>query len=166
MLVLGSMPGQASLQRREYYAHPQNAFWPILGAIAGAGPDLPYEQRAAVLQRRGLAVWDVLQSCARPGSLDAAIDQQSIVVNDFATFFAGHRELRAVFCNGGAAFACYRRYVLPNLAAEWRGLPVVPMPSTSPAHASRRFVEKLAAWSAAISPWLASCSNGEPPSPS
>ncbi len=163
VLVLGSMPGRASLQRGEYYAHPQNAFWPIVGAIAGAGPELPYDQRAAVLQRCGLAVWDVLQSCARTGSLDADIDKNSIVVNDFATFFATHRELRAVFCNGGAAYGCYRRYVVPNLAVDWRALPLVQLPSTSPAHASLRLAEKLAVWSAAISPWLASCSNGEAP---
>lgn len=166
VLVLGSMPGRASLQRGEYYAHRQNAFWPIFGAIAGALPELPYERRVALLRQRGVAVWDVLQSCARVGSLDAGIDPESIVVNDFGTFLDAHRELRAIFCNGGAAHDGYRRYVLPNLAAAWRGLPVVQLPSTSPAHAALRLVDKLAAWSAAISPWLASCSNGEPPSPS
>src|SRR3954468_8036690 len=86
-LVLGSMPGAASLRAGQYYAYRHNAFWPIMGALFGAGPEIPYGKRIAILRRAGLAVWDVLASCAREGSLDADIDEGSIVPNDFRMFF-------------------------------------------------------------------------------
>src|SRR3954462_2146542 len=87
VLVLGSMPGTASLRASQYYAYQHNAFWPIMGGLFGAGPEIPYAKRIAILRRAGLAVWDVLASCAREGSLDADIDEGSIVLNDFRTFF-------------------------------------------------------------------------------
>ena len=93
VLVLGSMPSVASLAREQYYGHPQNAFWPIMGRLFGAGPELPYDERKAVLVERGVAVWDVLQSCRRAGSLDTAIDRDSEQANDFATFFRKHRQI-------------------------------------------------------------------------
>ncbi|MEX1249596.1 MAG: DNA-deoxyinosine glycosylase [Hyphomonas sp.] len=73
VLILGSMPGTASLQAGQYYAHPRNAFWPIMGALCGARPDLPYTDRAVKLKGEGVAVWDVLQACKREASLDASI---------------------------------------------------------------------------------------------
>lgn len=144
VLVLGSMPGAASLRAAEYYAHPRNQFWPILGALVGAGPDLPYTERLRVMTSSGIALWDVLRCCARPGSLDAAIDRRSIVANDFEKFFAGHPRIRRVFFNGSMAESSYRRHVLPLLGR--RGLDYVRLPSTSPAHAARSFEEKLSAW--------------------
>jgi TDG/mug DNA glycosylase family protein len=146
VLVLGSMPGERSLQAGQYYAHPQNAFWKILGALIGAGPDLPYAARCAQLRRRRIAVWDVLQSCLRRGSLDAGIASASIVANDFAAFFAGHPGIRSVLCNGDKAHSCYRRHVLPVLAPQYAGLPLRRLPSTSPAHAAMPWPQKLAAW--------------------
>ena len=93
ILILGSMPGRASLAAQQYYAHPRNAFWPIIEAALGIDRDLPYAQRCRQLIAKDIAVWDVLQSCFRPGSLDADIDPASIMPNDFATFFADHSHI-------------------------------------------------------------------------
>jgi TDG/mug DNA glycosylase family protein len=154
VLILGTMPGVASLAARRYYAHPRNAFWPITSALCGFDPDLPYRQRCAALRACGIAVWDVLQCCVRPGSLDTAIDTATMQVNDFTTFFARHRRLRAVVCNGGTAFALFVRRVLPAMAPAVRALPCLRVPSTSPAHAGRSHTHKLAAWRRALAPHL------------
>lgn len=87
VLILGSMPGVASLKAQQYYAHPQNLFWKILGCTFGFDPAATYEERTQYLAEAGVAVWDVLASCMREGSLDADIDKASAVPNDFATFF-------------------------------------------------------------------------------
>ncbi|MFY0663504.1 MAG: DNA-deoxyinosine glycosylase [Natronospirillum sp.] len=146
VLILGSMPGVASLNAHQYYAHPRNAFWPIMSALFGAGPDLPYDERVAVLQAHGIAVWDVLASCERPGSLDAAITKTSMVPNNFEDFLAHHPQVRHIFFNGGTAEQSFRRQVLPKLDAD--RLVLQRLPSTSPAHAALSLTQKLAAWSA------------------
>ncbi len=149
ILILGSMPGQASLAARQYYAHPRNAFWPIMGAACGAAPDLPYAERVARLQAAGIALWDVVGRCRRQGSLDAAIEAGSVEVNDFLAFFKVHRSIRQIFFNGTAARDLFQRHVGPQLA----GVPVLPMrclPSTSPANAACRPAEKTAIWLAAL----------------
>lgn len=146
VLVLGSMPSIASLAREQYYGHPQNAFWPIMGRLFGAGPELPYDQRKILLITRGVAVWDVLQSCRREGSLDASIERDSETPNDFAAFFRQHPQVGVVFFNGQKAETVFRRHVLGELGAFERGLRFVRLPSTSPAHAGRTLEEKLAAW--------------------
>ena len=154
VLVLGSMPGAVSLQQQRYYAHPRNAFWPIAAELCGFDPALPYARRIERLRASGVALWDVLRSCHRPGSLDSDIDPASVEPNAFAEFFAKHEHVRAVFCNGGAAFRLYRQRVVPTLAAPFAGLPVTQLPSSSPAHASRSFDDKRRAWLAAIGPVL------------
>jgi hypoxanthine-DNA glycosylase len=146
VLVLGSMPSVASLAQREYYAHPQNAFWPIMGRLFGAGRELPYAERVTRLRLHGVAVWDVLRECRRAGSLDSAIHAESEMPNDFLTFFRQHARICAVFFNGGKAESAFRRHVLPTLSKFDRPLSYLRLPSTSPAHAGRRFEEKLAAW--------------------
>lgn len=154
VLILGSMPGAASLAAGQYYAHPHNAFWPILGALVGAGRELSYARRLSRLRSTGIALWDVLQSCERRGSLDAAIATASIVPNDFGAFFAAHPRIRLVACNGSTAFTCYRQHVLPALDGSCRDLPVLRLPSTSPAHAALRLPQKLERWRKALAPWL------------
>jgi hypoxanthine-DNA glycosylase len=144
VLILGSMPGKASLLAKQYYAHPRNAFWPIMGELFGAGPDTPYARRVRVLERAGVAVWDVLASCTRASSLDSDIDEDSIVPNDFASFFRAHPRIERVFFNGSKAEASFRRHVLRELAVT--RLRFERLPSTSPANASWSQARKLRAW--------------------
>lgn len=146
ILILGSLPGQVSLARRQYYAQPQNAFWRIMGALFGAGLELPYAAREARLIEHGIALWDVCKAAARAGSLDADIDLATVVPNDFRRFFRAHSGLERVYTNGGTATRLYRRLVLPGLPQEARALPLQPLPSTSPAHAAMRFEQKLERW--------------------
>lgn len=149
-LVVGSMPGAASLAAQQYYAHPRNAFWPVMGALFGAGPELEYPARVARLLEARVAVWDVARSCRRDGSLDSAIERDSVEPNDLAAFVAAHRELRLVVCNGGTARAFFSRYVLPRAGDAVRALSIVQAPSTSPAHASMSLRAKIAAWRMAV----------------
>lgn len=148
VLILGSVPGQASLQAVQYYAHPRNAFWPIMGELFGAAPECPYPERLQQLKRHGIALWDVLASCSRPGSLDADIDDATIIVNDFAKFFGVHPHIRRIVFNGTMAEHCFRRYADPqqssHIAERWR------LPSTSPAHAAMAYRDKLERWREAL----------------
>jgi hypoxanthine-DNA glycosylase len=150
VLVLGSLPGRKSLQMGEYYAQPYNAFWRIMGELFGAGPALEYPERLVRLRAGGIAVWDVLAAGEREGSLDSSIVPASVVVNDFNGFFERHRGIRLICFNGTTAAAVFRRKVLPGLAAEWIEIPQRVLPSTSPAHASLRFEQKLERWSEAL----------------
>ena len=143
LLVLGSMPGEVSLKAGQYYAHPQNAFWRIMGELFGAGPSLPYEKRVELLQSVGVALWDTLQACSRPGSLDASITEE--VANDFLAFFAKHPNITHVFFNGRKAETAFRRHVLPALPEDHHIF--ARLPSTSPAHAAMRLEAKVQAWS-------------------
>ena len=153
VLILGSMPGKASLRANRYYGHPQNVFWKIMGELVDAGPDLAYPLRTATLRSRGIAVWDVLKSCTRASSLDSDIVEDSIVTNDFAAFFDTHPNIARVFFNGGKAEHAYRKHVLPTLDThthlEYEGIP-----STSPANASIPYTEKLTAWTVIMTPNL------------
>jgi hypoxanthine-DNA glycosylase len=146
VLILGSMPGKASLDAGEYYAHPRNQFWTILGELFGFDPALPYAQRLEALHRARIAVWDVLATCIRPGSMDADIDHASAVANDLAAFLARHGSITDVFFNGTTAEACFRRHVMSTITAGT--LRYHRLPSTSPAHAGLKLEQKLDAWRA------------------
>jgi len=148
VLILGSMPGQASLLARQYYAHPQNAFWRIQGDLIGAHADLPYAERLCILRAHGIALWDVLASCVRVGSLDSAIEEPSIVANDFGAFLRRHRRIARVFFNGAKAEHWFQRHV--QLQLEPRMLRYQRLPSTSPAHARMPYAKKLQAWRAVL----------------
>lgn len=146
VLILGSMPGIASLQQQQYYAHPRNCFWDIIERLFAIERALPYAQRLARLNAQGIALWDVLQHCDREGSLDTAIDRDTIEANDFRRFFRDHRRIERIFFNGKKASDLYRRYVLPQLDRRCAALPRERLPSTSPAHAALNFAAKLAQW--------------------
>ena len=150
VLILGSMPGKASLAAGQYYAHAQNLFWHILGEVTGAVPSLPYAARAGALKARGIALWDVLESCAREGSLDSDIDDATISANDFVSFYRAHPRIAHVFFNGAKAEACYRKYVLPSLGDTRAPPSYRRLPSTSPANASMSRARRQRAWKQAL----------------
>ncbi len=148
IFILGSMPGTASLDANQYYAHPRNAFWPIMGAIFGAGPDKLYDQRFEILKANKVALWDVLSACARKGSLDSNIEPSTIVPNDFDNFFQKHPLIEHVFFNGTKAEEIFRKQVIPTLRKK--SLKYHKLPSTSPANASFSFENKLIMWEKSI----------------
>lgn len=145
-LILGSLPGQRSLDLQQYYAHPQNAFWKIVTQLFDASSPLPYTRRVKILTDHRIALWDVLAAAERPGSLDSAIVHASARTNDFAAFFRAHPQIRRVFFNGRKAEELYRRFVLPGLGTEFEELRYECLPSTSPAHAGMTFARKLELW--------------------
>lgn len=147
VLVLGSMPGVMSLRLQQYYGHPQNAFWKIMAALLGFDAAATYAERAEALIRNKIALWDVLAACVREGSLDSAIDERSIVANDFSAFFRSHPKVQRVCFNGAKAEAVYRKHVLPQLKTK-RVIEYLRLPSTSPAHAGMRLADKLELWKA------------------
>jgi double-stranded uracil-DNA glycosylase len=149
VLILGTMPGKVSLRERQYYAHPQNAFWRIIGGMLGFDPASPYDARVAAVQSAGIAVWDVLKSCVRESSLDSAIEASSALPNDFAAFFAEHPQIQRICFNGAKAEALYMKHVRPRLAAN-PSVQHVRLPSTSPANAGLALSQKVRAWQAIV----------------
>ena len=147
ILILGSMPSVVSLAKQQYYGHPRNAFWRIMAALFNDDKPIAYPQANRVLEAQGIAVWDVLKSCARQGSLDSAIEESSIEINDFASLFNSFGNIKQVFFNGGTAQVLYKKHVYPDLPAEYKALNYTKLPSTSPAYAAMPYQDKLAAWS-------------------
>lgn len=145
VLILGSMPGKASLAAEQYYAHPRNAFWPIMAAIYGFAPTLPYPARVAHLLAQNVAVWDVARLCTRASSLDSDIVNASVIANDFGQFFTTHPEVEKVCLNGAKAAELYRRHVLRRVPEASRRS-IIRLPSTSPAYAAMSFEAKLQQW--------------------
>lgn len=143
-LILGTMPGIASLRANEYYAHPRNLFWPIVGDICKFDPKSSYRERTDALLGCGIALWDVLASCKRQGSLDSAIVADSVCVNDFATLFADNPQIRHVYFNGSTAAKLFRKHV--TFGPCMKNLTLVTLPSTSPANASQSLAYKRSAW--------------------
>ncbi len=153
-LVLGSMPSEASLRAGQYYGHPRNAFWWIMGELFGAGPELPYDQRGRILGERGLAVWDALRACRRAGSLDSAIERSSEQPNDFASLFREQRGIETILFNGGKAEQAFLRHSRASLAELPAAPTLLRLPSTSPAMAALRPEEKLERWREGLEPLL------------
>lgn len=154
VLILGSLPGQMSLARREYYAMPRNAFWPIMARLVGASPELSYEKRLQRLIEKRIALWDVCAEGRRPGSLDHRIETASALANDFFAFLTAHPHIRRICFNGAKAEWLYRRMVAPTLPAALAETPSVLLPSTSPAHAGMPFERKLEHWREALRDFL------------
>lgn len=140
------MPGAASLQKREYYAHPRNQFWDIIERLFDIGRELPYGERCRRLSDCGVAVWDVVERCRRRGSLDTDIAESSVVVNALATFLRRHRRIRRIFFNGAKSEQIYLRHALADVEKIGRPLEYRRLPSTSPAHAALSAAEKLRQW--------------------
>ena len=140
LLILGSLPGDASLAAAQYYAHPRNSFWPLIGGVLGRDlAPLPYPERLAALKAGGVGLWDVIAVAERSGSLDAAIRDPETA--DLIGLIATLPHLRAVAFNGGAAARTGRRV----LAGAPRSIALIDLPSSSPAHA-RPLADKSAAW--------------------
>jgi hypoxanthine-DNA glycosylase len=142
VLILGSFPSTASLAAQQYYAHPQNQFWRIVGAVIGQPlKEMDYAARIAAVQAAGIAIWDVFAACERAGSLDTAI--RDAVPNPLAELRESAPALRRICFNGRMAARRIRE-------VEAMGFDAVVLPSTSPAHAGMTFEEKLAHWRAAL----------------
>jgi double-stranded uracil-DNA glycosylase len=141
------MPGDVSLRKQQYYAHPRNAFWRIMSELLDFDPSSDYRARLAQLLSAGIGVWDVLRICDRPGSLDSAIVRDSMEVNDFGVLFAQYPGISRVFFNGAKAEQVFLRMVAPTLASS---VVCGRLPSTSPANASVTYEAKLRAWRAVV----------------
>ncbi|WP_142126120.1 DNA-deoxyinosine glycosylase [Pseudoxanthomonas sp. 3HH-4] len=160
VLVLGSMPGAASLQVARYYAHPRNRFWPVMTTLAGISPDASYEERLAGVQGAGIGLWDVIGECRRAGSLDSAIVRSSERPNALVPLIASLPRLRAIAFNGATASSLFRRHVQPQWPEALRvHVQCVALPSTSPAHAAMGLEALREAWSV-LTPWLAGSAQG------
>jgi len=141
VLVLGSLPGDASLAAAQYYGHPRNGFWRLIGSVIDRElVPLPYEDRLAALLAAGVGLWDVHAEAVRPGSLDAAI--KDAADNDLLGLVDGLPRLRAVAFNGGTAAKAGTRL----LASRADRLALAPLPSSSPAYAAMGFEAKRRAW--------------------
>jgi hypoxanthine-DNA glycosylase len=147
LLILGTLPGEESLIRRQYYGHPRNHFWPIIAAAFGEVLPVSYDDRIAMLGRHRIALWDVLQSAQRVGSLDSKIENP--IANDFGAFFAGHPNIRTLAFNGNNAHKFFRRFVEKKQNFPLNQIRMLFLPATSPAYAGP-FEEKAAKWREAL----------------
>lgn len=141
ILILGTLPGIASLGQQQYYAHPQNAFWRILEQLFNIPAQAAYHVRCQSAQDQGLAIWDVCHSAQRMGSLDSNIQSNSIVANHIHQLLADCPRIRLIALNGQAAAQLFKKHIRPAPEIE-----TIILPSTSPANARLRFEEKLAQW--------------------
>jgi hypoxanthine-DNA glycosylase len=140
ILILGTMPGSASLAKQEYYANPRNHFWKILYTLFDALPiSKNFEEKVQFLQLNKIGVWDVLENCERKGSLDIHIKNQK--ENDFETLFKEFPSITKIIFNGKQSHAFfYKRF------GQIEGITYYVMPSTSPAN-TVSFENKLKIWS-------------------
>jgi hypoxanthine-DNA glycosylase len=137
VLLLGSFPSEKSLDTGEYYANTRNQFWRLLGSLIGFDAELPYAERIHAVTAAGVALWDVVHSCRRVGSLDANIDRKTLVLNDFPAFLGQHPTIERGFVNGLTAYTLFQRAGI--------ALPATRLPSSSGA-LTMSFTDKLAAW--------------------
>ena len=143
-LILGSAPSVKSLQVQQYYAHPQNAFWWIMGQLFDFDHQLSYVKRQEALSQNGVIVWDVLESCEREGSSDSRIQTESEIPNDIPLLLSHYNKINRIVCNGGVAFTLLRRH---HRQLFKRNYEILKMPSTSPANARMTKAQKLVEWS-------------------
>ena len=139
ILILGSIPGVKSLEMQQYYAHPQNKFWKIICEIFNEEFTTNYQQRIEILEKHHIALWDVIDTCERKGSLDSEIRNGE--ANKIGELLHSYPNINAVFCNGQKS----HKNLWKILPKDFH-LPIIVLPSTSPAHASLRYEEKLKSW--------------------
>lgn len=154
VLILGSMPGVASLEAQAYYAHPRNGFWPIMATLLQQEWPEGMKARYQALQQHHIGLWDVLAQCERPGSLDSAIRSPSIQTNHIPGLVLRHPECQAVALNGNKAADLFKRYVLKVDPAVFNSIQIVSLPSTSPAHARMSLEDKTQVWRDKIANFL------------
>lgn len=142
-LILGSLPGVASLAQMQYYAHPHNAFWRIIETLLANGEPCSYQERLDLLRHHRIALWDVVAAAAREGSLDSSIEAHTVVPNDIVGLLRRYPEIHTIYLNGGMAKTLFHRHVAKHLPRE---VAVMVLPSTSPANARMRFEQKLVRW--------------------
>ncbi|HOU22148.1 MAG: DNA-deoxyinosine glycosylase [Kiritimatiellae bacterium] len=150
VLILGTLPSAESIRQGQYYAHPRNCFWQIMGDLYGAGRSWAYAVRLRRLAACGVMLWDVLHAAHRPGSLDSDIHPRRLIPNDIPALLRRHPGLKRIAFNGSSAADLFRRHVAPRCNRLLNGVELVRLPSTSPAHASRTYARKLAAWRTAL----------------
>jgi len=150
ILILGSMPSVQSLKDQQYYAHPRNAFWPIMSALFDIEKGSSYEQRCNTIIQNHIAVWDAIKACQRQGSLDQSIDSTSMIANDFNVFLQQHPNIQQIFFNGSKAEHVFNRHVLATLTEQQAHIARLRLPSTSPAYAAMSVEQKLSAWRHAL----------------
>ncbi|WP_027380542.1 DNA-deoxyinosine glycosylase [Chryseobacterium daeguense] len=138
ILILGSIPGVKSLEKQEYYAHPQNKFWSIIFELFNENSTADYAEKKAILQKHHIALWDVIDSCERKGSLDSEIKNEE--ANRIAELLEQYPNIRAIFCNGGKSYKNLQKILGKNFR-----IPVYQLPSTSPLH-TISFEKKLEEW--------------------
>jgi hypoxanthine-DNA glycosylase len=148
ILILGSMPGKKSLQAQQYYAHPRNALWYILGQIFNFSIELSYPDKIQALHTNQLALWDVMKQCVRPSSLDADIIEDTIELNDFEMFLQQHPLIHTICFNGKKAEHSFKRYIGSWFYQDYSKVNLICLPSTSPANAAMSAEEKLQIWQA------------------
>jgi len=145
ILILGSLPGVASIRQQQYYAHPRNAFWRILQALFGIDAGAPYLERCEQVKSARLAIWDVCHSAHRPGSLDSAIMADTVVTNDINGLLLRYPSIQIIGLNGGAAARLFKKHVRLERQTQ-----ILALPSTSPAHAAMPYAKKLEKWAALL----------------
>ena len=142
-LILGSLPSVTSLGQQQYYAHPQNAFWRIIEALFADGQPLTYPERIDLLKRQRIALWDVIARAERHGSLDGAIQADTVIPNDIVGLLKAYPSITTIYLNGGAAATLFKRHIAKQVSTV---VQIVPLPSTSPANARMGFGGKLKRW--------------------
>jgi hypoxanthine-DNA glycosylase len=141
ILILGTMPGEESLRQQEYYAYSRNHFWKIIFSLTSSGPTDIFEEKKQILLNNKIALWDVLETCDREGSLDSKI--KNPIPNNFNKLFKIYPQIEKVFFNGKKAEQLFRSFVLDKIDSST--LEFFVLPSTSPAN-TMRFEDKLAQW--------------------
>jgi hypoxanthine-DNA glycosylase len=138
------MPSVASLEKQQYYGHPRNAFWPLIAELLDFRLNNDYASNVEEAKAHGIAIWDVVGECTRPGSLDSAIVKGSERLNPISQLLLEHPEISRIALNGGTAARLFNQRILPEIQAS--GVMVFSLPSTSPANARMNFQDKCEAW--------------------